>query len=246
MSLEGKLALVTGASRGIGREIALQLSRNGAQVACVATTLKNSQPTADLILQNGGNAHAFAADVSQPDQVEQLFADVAKTLGDPLVLVNNAGITRDTLLLRMKDEDWQRVLEVNLFGAFQTIRAASRAMMKARWGRIVNVASVIGLHGGAGQANYAASKAGLIGLTMSVARELGSRGITCNAVAPGFIETEMTQDLSAEMRENVVKSAPLGRLGTPEDIAPVVAFLASDAAGYITGQTLTVDGGLYL
>jgi 3-oxoacyl-[acyl-carrier protein] reductase len=161
-------------------------------------------------------------------------------------VVNNAGITKDTLILRMKDEDWDRVIQVNLKGAFNMIRAAAKPMMKARYGRIINISSVIGLHGGAGQANYAASKAGIIGLTMATAKELGSRGITCNAVAPGFIETDMTGDLPAEFRDYVEKSAPAGRLGKPEDISPAILFLASKEASYVTGQTLTVDGGLFL
>lgn len=242
MRFEGKVVVVTGASRGIGREIAQAFAREGAQVACVATTEAGANATAEAI----GNAKGYACDVSDAAAVEALFNKIHEEMGTPAVLVNNAGITRDTLMMRMKDEDWDRVLDVNLKGTFLCIRAVSRPMMKARYGRIVNISSIIGLGGGAGQANYAASKAGLIGLTKSVAKELGSRGITCNAIAPGFIETDMTTDLPAEMRERVVSTAPAGRLGTGADIAGAVLFFASDEASYITGQTLTVDGGLTL
>lgn len=243
MRFQDKTVVVTGASRGIGREIALAFAREGAKVACVATTEAGAQATVDAI---GGEAKAYACDVSDAASVDALIEAVTKDFGVPAVLVNNAGITRDTLLLRMKDDDWDRVLAVNLKGAFLTTRAVTRGMMKARYGRIVNISSIIGQTGAAGQANYAAAKAGLSGLTKSVAKELGSRGITCNAVAPGFIETDMTESLPAEMRESVVKSAPAGRLGSPADIAAAVLFLASEEAGYITGQTLTVDGGLTL
>ncbi|AIE84838.1 3-oxoacyl-[acyl-carrier-protein] reductase [Fimbriimonas ginsengisoli] len=243
MRFQEKTVVVTGASRGIGREIALAFAREGAKVACVATTEAGAQATVDAI---GGVAKAYACDVSDSASVEALFEAVTKDLGTPAVLVNNAGITRDTLLVRMKDEDWDRVMSVNLKGAFLCIRAVTRPMMKARYGRIVNISSVVGQTGATGQANYAAAKAGLSGLTKSVAKELGSRGITCNSVAPGFIETDMTDGLSADFREQVVNTAPAGRLGTPADIAHAVIFLASDEAGYITGQTLTVDGGLTL
>lgn len=235
-------AVVTGASRGIGRAIALAIGEVAARVVCVATKLENAHPTAEAIRAAGGRAEAKGLDVADGAAVEALFEE----LGAVGVLVNNAGLTRDALMLRMKDEDWDRVLAVNLKGAYLCSKAAIRPMMKARYGRIVNVSSVIGLHGGAGQANYAASKAGLIGLTMSLAKEVGSRGITCNAVAPGFIETDMTENLAPEFREHVVKTAPAGRLGTPEDVAHAVRFLASPEAAYITGQTLTIDGGLFL
>jgi 3-oxoacyl-[acyl-carrier protein] reductase len=238
-----QVVVVTGASRGIGRAIAEAFAKEGAKVACVATSQAGANGTATAI---GGGAKGYAADVSDSASVEALFETVQKDLGTPSVLVNNAGITRDTLLMRMKDEDWDRVLDVNLKGAFLCIRAVSRAMMKARYGRIVNVGSIVGLSGAAGQVNYSASKAGLIGLTKSIAKEFGSRGITANVVAPGFVETDMTEALPQEMKDQVTKSAPAGRLGAPEDIAAAVLFLASKDASYITGQTLTVDGGLTL
>ena len=246
MSVEGKVVVVTGASRGIGRGIATAFAKQGATVACVATTEAGAAGTVAVIEAEGGKAKAYACDVSQSEAVDALFTAIVNELGTPAVLVNNAGINRDTLLIRMKDEDWDKVVDVNLKGTFLCIRAVARVMMKARYGRIVNISSVVGQTGAAGQANYAASKAGLFGLTMSIAKELGSRGITCNAVAPGFIETDMTEDLPAEMRESVIKTAPAGRLGTPADIAPAVLFLASEEAAYVTGQTITVDGGLTL
>jgi len=244
LKFEGKTVVVTGASRGIGREIAMQFAAQGASVACVATSQINADSTVLEIAND--RCKGYACDVSDAESVEATFKQIETDLGTISVLVNNAGITRDTLMMRMSVEDWDKVMSVNLRGAFNCSKAVMRGMMKARWGRIVNVTSVVGLHGAAGQANYSASKAGLVGLTMSTAKELGSRGITCNAVAPGFIETDMTSDLPAEMRESVVKSAPLGRLGLPSDIAGAVLFFASEEAGYVTGQTLTVDGGLTL
>jgi 3-oxoacyl-[acyl-carrier protein] reductase len=243
MRFEGQVVVVTGASRGIGKAIANGFAAEGARVACIATTLAGAEATASEL---GGGAKGYACDVSQSEAVEATFAAIEADLGTPAVLVNNAGITRDTLMLRMKEEDWDVVLQVNLKGAFLTTKTVARPMMKARYGRIINLTSVIGLHGGAGQANYSASKAGLVGLTMSTAKELGSRGITCNAVAPGFIESDMTHDLPQEFKDRVVKDAPAGRLGSSDDIVPAVLFLASKEASYITGQTLTVDGGLFL
>ncbi len=239
--LEGKVAIVTGASRGIGRAIALKLADEGAHVACIATSQANAEKTAGQLSVSG---RAYGCDISNYSDFEEVYKQIEADLGTPLILVNNAGITKDALILRMSEQDFMSVIEVNLKGCFHTIKIASRQMMKSRWGRIINISSIVGLHGAPGQVNYAASKAGIIGMTLATAKELGSRGITCNAVAPGFIETDMTSDLPVEMREQVLKSAPLGRLGTPEDIANVVAFLASEDAGYMTGQTLTVDGGL--
>ncbi|MEQ1821580.1 MAG: 3-oxoacyl-[acyl-carrier-protein] reductase [Fimbriimonadaceae bacterium] len=241
MTFENQVVIVTGASRGIGKAIAIAFAQRGAKVAAVATTLEGAQATADEI---GGTA--FACDVSDSGSVDAMFEAIVAQMGTPSVLVNNAGITRDTLILRMKDEDWDRVIAVNLKGSFNTTRAASKLMMKARYGRIINISSVVGLGGAAGQANYAAAKAGLLGLTMSTAKEFGSRGITCNAVAPGYIQTDMTDDLPQEFKDFVAKNAPAGRLGAPEDIAPAVLFLASSEASYITGQVLVVDGGLTL
>lgn len=246
MSLQGRIALVTGASRGIGREVALRLAGDGADVACLATTLQGAAETAAEIAALGRRAHAVACDVASSSEVEATFAEVREALGAVEVLVNNAGIARDGLLMRMNDDDWGRVLQVNLTGAFHCCRAAVKDMMRARYGRIVNMTSIVGLLGAAGQANYAAAKAGLVGLTRSLAKELGSRGITCNAVAPGFIETAMTEDLPEAMRARVLETAPLGRLGTPTDVAGVVAFLVGDDAEYVTGQTIVVDGGLTL
>ena len=194
----------------------------------------------------GNGAKGYACDVSDSASVEALFKAIEADFGTPHVLVNNAGITRDGLFIRMKEEDWDRVIDINLKGTFLCIKAVTRGMMKARYGRIINLSSIVGLTGAVGQANYSASKAGVLGLTMSVARELGSRGVTCNAVAPGFIETDMTEELSEEMKAGVISNAPAGRLGTTADIAQAVLFLASKEASYITGQTLTVDGGLSL
>lgn len=243
MSLEGRVALVTGASRGIGRAIAIELARQGATVACASTSEDGASETASAC---GGGSFALECNIGSTDSVASAFARIAESASGPHILVNNGGITRDQLLMRMSDEEWDSVLDVNLKGAYRTIKAAVRPMMKERWGRIVNLSSIVGLGGQAGQANYAAAKAGLLGLTKSVAKEFGSRGITCNAVAPGFIETDMTASLPEDMREGIVKTAALGRLGTPEDIASAVGFLCSEGAGYITGQTIVVDGGLTL
>ncbi|CAN5348587.1 3-oxoacyl-[acyl-carrier-protein] reductase [soil metagenome] len=243
MGFDGKVVVVTGASRGIGRAIASSFAAKGATVACVATTEANAQATVEAI---GGQSKAYGCDVSDATAVESTFEKIVQDLGTPAILVTNAGITRDTLMLRMKEEDWDRVIDVNLKGSFLWIRAVTKSMMKARYGRIVNISSVVGQSGAAGQVNYAASKAGIIGMSKAVAKELGSRGITCNVVSPGYIATDMTEALPEEMKEYVNKTAPAGRLGTPEDIAAAVVFLASEEASYITGQALTVDGGLTL
>jgi 3-oxoacyl-[acyl-carrier protein] reductase len=247
MSLGGKVAVVTGASRGIGRAIALRLAAGGARV--VVNYRSNGDAAAEVVEQiraAGGEAVAFQADVSRPDQAQALLDAAKDAFGRVDILVNNAGTTRDTLLMRMSDEDWDVVLDTNLKGAFNCIRAATKTMMRQRYGRIVNISSVAGLVGNAGQANYASAKAGLIGLTKTVAKELGSRNITCNAVAPGFVPTDLTASLPQELIKVAVERTPLGRLGTPEDMAEAVAFLASDAAGFVTGQVLAVDGGLAL
>ena len=243
--LAGQTALVTGASRGIGRAVALELAGAGATVAVnYASSSGAAEEVIAQISAAGGSAYALKADVSQEDQVEQLMAAVQERSGSLDVLVNNAGITRDGLLMRMKTEDWQAVLELNLSGVFLCTRAITRTMLKQKRGRIINITSVVGLMGNAGQANYAAAKAGVIGFTRSTARELASRGITVNAVAPGFIATDMTKDLKADELLNAI---PLGRYGQPEEVAGAVRFLAADpAAAYITGQVLQVDGGMVM
>ncbi|BEH10416.1 MULTISPECIES: 3-oxoacyl-[acyl-carrier-protein] reductase [Geobacter] len=246
MSLAGKVAVVTGASRGIGREIALRLAREGADVAVTATTLDSARKTADEIEQLGRRALALAVDVADAAAVEALFASVVEAFGKVDILVNNAGITRDGLLLRMKDADWDAVLDVNLKGAFNCTREAAKLMTKARSGRIVNIGSVVGEMGNAGQVNYCASKAGMIGMTKAVARELAKRGITVNAVTPGFIETDMTAVLSEKVRESLMQQIPLERFGAPEDIANAVHFLVSGMGSYITGHVLSVNGGMYM
>ena len=243
LDLPGKVARVTGSTRGIGRGIAAALAASGSKVAVCGRDLAKAQAVAAEI---GGNAKGFAADVGDSAQVQQLVADVEAAFGQIDILVNNAGLTRDNLIVRLKDDDWDAVLDANLKGAFVAIRAASRGMMKRRWGRIVNIASVVGLIGNPGQANYAASKAGLIGLTKSVAKELASRNILVNAVAPGFVETDMTLAMTAEARGALSGQIPLTRLGTPADIAGAVVFLCSDAGSYITGQVLVVDGGMVM
>ncbi len=247
MRLDGRTALVTGASRGIGRAVALALAAAGADLVLnYASNTTAAEQVAAEAERSGSRVLLFRADISRPLEAAELIQAGLNGLGGLDILVNNAGITRDNLLLRMTDQDWEEVLNVNLKGAFNTTRAALRPMIKARRGRIINISSVIGLRGNAGQANYAAAKAGLIGFTKSVAREVGSRHITVNAVAPGFIQTDMTQGLSPAVRERLVSEIPLGRLGTPEDVAALVVFLAGDAAGYITGQVIAVDGGLAL
>jgi 3-oxoacyl-[acyl-carrier protein] reductase len=244
-TLQGKVAIVTGASRGIGRAIARELAKFGSSV--VVNYASSSQAADELvseITQAGGSAIALAADVSKEEQVDALINAAIEKFNRLDILVNNAGITRDTLLLRMKPEDWQAVIDINLTGVFLCTRAASKIMLKQRSGRIINITSVAGLMGNPGQANYSAAKAGVIGFTKTVAKELASRGITVNAVAPGFIATDMTSNLDAE---GILKYIPLGRYGQPEDIAGMVRFLAADpAAGYITGQVFNVDGGMVM
>jgi 3-oxoacyl-[acyl-carrier protein] reductase len=241
--LTGRVALVTGSTRGIGRAIAETLSGCGARVAVVGRDATKAVEVAALI---SPEARGFACDVSDIASVNALIAAVEQAFGSIDILVNNAGMTRDNIMLRLKDEDWDQVLDANLRGAFVAIRAATRGMMKRRWGRIINISSVVGLVGNKGQSNYAASKAGLIGLTKSVAKEFASRNILANAIAPGFIETDMTDTMTAEARAALTGSIPLARLGSPADVAAMVAFLASDHASYITGQVLVVDGGMVM
>lgn len=243
MSLNGKTALVTGASRGIGRAIALRLAEDGANVAVIyAGNADKAEAVVNEITALGVNAKAYRCNVADSAAVNKTVKAVTNDLGKIDILVNNAGITRDGLMLRMKDEDFDAVLDTNLKGAFNMIRACYSGFIRKKSGRIINISSVSGIMGNAGQANYSASKAGVIGLTKSVARELASRGITCNAVAPGFIQTDMTENLGDN--NPLLNSIPLGRMGKPEDIAAAVAFLASDSAAYITGEVLKVDGGL--
>ena len=241
--LDGKVAMVTGSTRGIGRAIAEALAKAGAKVAVIGRDQAKAEQAASEI---GRGAKGFACDVTDQAKVEAAIGAIEKELGQIDILVNNAGVTKDNVFLRLADADFDTVFEANLKGAFRTIRAASRGMMKKRWGRIINISSVVGLIGNKGQANYAASKAGLIGLTKSMARELASRAITVNAVAPGFIETDMTNALTPEQREALAKQIPMERLGKPEDVAAAVLFLASDGGAYITGQTLVVDGGMVM
>lgn len=244
--LENQIAVVTGAGRGIGRAIALKFAAAGADVACVSRTLENAEKVAAEIRAQGRRAWAHAVDVADAAAVTAAAAKILADCGKVDVLVNNAGVTRDGLIMRMGEADWDTVLDTNLKGAFLVTKAFSRAMLKARAGRIINLSSVIGLIGNAGQCNYAASKAGLIGFTQSCARELASRSITVNAIAPGFIETDMTADMKEDMRAELLKQIPLGALGTAEDVAGVALFLAGPAARYITGQVLTVDGGMVM
>ena len=247
MLLDGKTALVTGASRGIGRAISLRLAAEGANIAInYAGNTAKAEETKAAIEAAGGKAALFQADVSDSAQVEQMVASVLETFGSLDILVNNAGITRDGLLMRMKEEDFDAVLDTNLKGIFHVTKAVTKIMMKQRSGRIVNMASVVGIIGNAGQTNYAAAKAGVIGFTKSAARELAARGITVNAVAPGFIATDMTAAMPEKAKEATLAAIPLRRMGTPEDVANAVLFLVSDQAAYITGQVVKVDGGMVM
>ena len=247
MRFENQVAVVTGAGRGIGHAIAVRLAKEGARVASVSRTEANAKKTADEInAARAGAAKAYAVDVADQTAVQKTAAQIFEDLGRVDILVNNAGVTRDGLSMRMSMDDWDVVLNTNLKGAFNFTQAVMRPMIKQRSGRIINISSIAGLTGNAGQANYAASKAGLIGLTKTLARELASRGITVNAVAPGLIETDMTTVLSEEIRQGILQKVPLGKLGEPDDIAGAVAYLASPEAKYITGQVLTVDGGMVM
>jgi 3-oxoacyl-[acyl-carrier protein] reductase len=246
MSLTGRVALVTGASQGIGRACAMKLATAGATVSVAARNEEKLNQLVHEITDTGGKAAAFALDVTDEEQVKSTIKSIVAQFGKIDILVNNAGVTRDQLVMRMKRSDWDAVLQTNLTAAYLCIQQVTSSMLKQRWGRIINITSVFGQMGQAGQANYSASKAGLIGLTMAIARELGSRNITCNAVAPGFIETAMTEVLGEEFKQNAAKQIPLGRVGSPADVASAVAFLASDEASYITGHVLNVNGGMLM
>jgi len=241
-----RVAFVTGASRGIGRSIALTLARAGFEIIVASPEVENNEAVASEIRALGGNPLTLDLNVTSAESVKEGFATAIKERGSVDVLVNNAGITRDGLAIRMKPADWDLVLNINLTGAFRCAQAAMPGMMKKRWGRIVNIASVVGQTGEAGQANYAASKAGIIGMTKALAREIGSRGITVNAIAPGYIETDMTRGLPEELKAKMVAAVPLARAGQPEDVANAVKFLVSEDASYVTGQVLAVNGGMYM
>jgi 3-oxoacyl-[acyl-carrier protein] reductase len=244
--LQGRTALVTGASRGIGRAIALALAGEGATVVGTATTEAGARRISEALAQSGAKGAGRALNVRDSAQCDALIASVQKEFGDVTILVNNAAVVRDNLALRMKDAEWDEVMETNLRSVFRLSRAVMRGMMKARWGRIISITSVVGAAGNPGQANYAAAKAGVVGMAKSLARELGRRNITVNCVAPGFIDTDMTRALGDEQRNVLIGQIPLGRLGQPEDVAATVAFLASPAAGYITGAVVHVNGGMYM
>lgn len=246
MSMSGKVVIVTGSTKGIGRCIAREFARQGAQVVVCGRDAQRARQTVEEITAEGGKAVSIIADVADAEQAKQLIDGALQQFERVDVLINNAGITKDNLLMRMSDQDWDVVLNVNLKGTFNCIRAVARPMMKQREGRIINITSVVGQTGNAGQANYAASKAGIIGLTRSVARELASRNITCNAIAPGFIETEMTDVLGEKVRQTMQEQIPLRRLGTVEDVAAAALFLAGPGAAYVTGQVINVDGGMVM
>lgn len=246
MSIEGKVALVTGASRGIGKAIALELVRRGAVVVGTATTESGAEAITAYLKEAGNAGRGFALNVSDAASIESTLAAITSEVGTPLILINNAGITKDNIMLRMKDEEWDGVISTNLTSIFRMSKACLKGMTKERWGRIISISSVVGSMGNAGQANYAAAKAGLEGFSRALAREIGSRNITVNAVAPGFIATDMTHVLPEEQKEKLLGSIPAGRLGQPEEIAAAVGFLASAEASYITGVTLHVNGGMYM
>ncbi len=246
MSLDGKIALVTGATRGIGKSIAKALADQGAQVVGTATSEAGAESITAELKSGGFKGFGLVMDVSDPASIETGLKRVTDELGAPQILVNNAGITRDNLLMRMKDDDWSAVIETNLASVFRTSKAVLRGMAKARWGRIINISSVVAGMGNPGQVNYCAAKAGVEGLTRSLAKEMGNRGITANCVAPGFIDTDMTRKLDDKQRNAMMEVIPVGRLGNPEEVAAVVAFLASEAAAYVTGETIHVNGGMYM
>ena len=244
---EGRVAVVTGGGRGIGRAIAVRLAEEGAKVAVsYRSNEEEAEKTATLVREAGAECEIFRGDVASPDDVKALFEGVGEALGGVDILVNNAGVTRDNIMLRMKEDEFDAVIRTNLKGTYLCTRTVLRGMVRARWGRIVNVSSVVGLIGNAGQANYAASKAGIIGFTKSVAREVAPRGVTVNAVAPGYVETELTVGLPEQVKDQIRSQTPAGRIGEPEEIAEVVAFLAGEGAGYVTGQTIAVDGGMVM
>ncbi|WP_062380513.1 3-oxoacyl-ACP reductase FabG [Pseudomonas abietaniphila] len=243
---QGKVALVTGASRGIGRAIALELGRNGATVVGTATTESGAEKITAYFKENGIEGFGIALDVGNDESVSAVLAQIQERVGAPLILVNNAGITRDNLMMRMKDDEWHDVINTNLTSLYRLTKGVLRGMTKARWGRIISIGSVVGAMGNAGQVNYAAAKAGLEGFSRALAREVGSRAVTVNSVTPGFIDTDMTRELPEAQRDSLTSQIPLGRLGQAEEIAHVVAFLASEGAGYVTGATIPVNGGMYM
>jgi 3-oxoacyl-[acyl-carrier protein] reductase len=246
MSLQGKVALVTGASRGIGQAIALELGRNGATVVGTATSESGAEKITAYFKEAGIEGFGLALDVGDDESVAATLATITERVGAPLILVNNAGITRDNLMLRMKDDEWHDVINTNLSSLYRLTKGVLRGMTKARWGRIISIGSVVGAMGNAGQVNYAAAKAGLEGFSRALAREVGSRAVTVNSVTPGFIDTDMTRELPQAQRDSLTTQIPLGRLGQAEEIAHVVAFLASEGAGYVTGATIPVNGGMYM
>lgn len=246
MSLQGKVALVTGASRGIGQAIALELGRNGAVVVGTATSESGAERISATFKENGIEGFGLMLDVCSSESVDSVLSQIQARVGAPLILVNNAGITRDNLMMRMKDDEWNDVVNTNLNSLFRLSKGVLRGMTKARWGRIISIGSVVGAMGNAGQVNYAAAKAGLEGFSRALAREVGSRAVTVNSVAPGFIDTDMTRELPQAQRDSLTTQIPLGRLGQAEEIAHVVAFLASEGAGYVTGATIPVNGGMYM